>query len=78
MVQVIVEIDATPRRALMIVSSALQERNKVLARAVPDASVNFDIVGVVPDAGPDGVWCPTCQDWYPSDSVHALGIGTGR
>lgn len=46
MVQIIVEIDASPRRAIEVISWALHEHNKVLRKAVPDASVSYDVLGM--------------------------------
>jgi hypothetical protein len=46
MVKILVEIEASPTRAIEIISNAIYERNKVLRKAVPDASVFYEVLGV--------------------------------
>lgn len=46
MVKILVEIEADPIRAINVIANALHERNKELRKAVPDASVFYEVLGV--------------------------------
>lgn len=51
-VRVLIEMDdgASGIRAVNVLDAAMRERNEKLTRAVPDAAIDFEVLGIVPDS----------------------------
>lgn len=77
-VRVLIEMDASGIRAVNVLDAAMRAYNEKLRRAVPDAEIDFEVLGVVRDAEVRaGVVAeePEARSLTP-DEINALPIGS--
>lgn len=78
-VRVLIEMDdgGVGIRAVNVLDSAMRAYNEKLSRAVPDAAIDFEVLGVVPDAEVRAGVVAEEPEWEFGVRLHARHLITG-